>query len=87
MSLDELKKHFECHRRCWFRPDGRFLVFNLIEEMFTTQELLSTDKKIKLTVGVMEDGFVSNPREYDDMVERYDGEIIFKENDFHSTLN
>jgi hypothetical protein len=37
--------------------------------MFTTKELLSTDKKIKLSIGLMEDGFVENPREYDDMVE------------------
>lgn len=37
--------------------------------MFTTKELLSTDKKIRLTVGVMEDGFVVNPREQDGVVE------------------
>ena len=37
--------------------------------MYTTKELLSTDKKIRLTVGVMEDGFVANPREQDGVVE------------------
>ena len=37
--------------------------------MFTTQELLSRDKNFKLTVGVMEDGFMDSPRGYDDMVE------------------
>lgn len=37
--------------------------------MFTTKVLLSTDKKTRLSVGLMEDGFVENPREYDDMVE------------------
>lgn len=37
--------------------------------MFTTKVLVSTDKKIRLIVGLMEDGFIENPREYDDMVE------------------
>lgn len=37
--------------------------------MYTTKELLSQDKKMRLTVGVMEDGFVANPREQDDVVE------------------
>ena len=37
--------------------------------MYTTKELLSQDKKIRLTVGVMEGGFVANPREQDGVVE------------------
>ena len=37
--------------------------------MFVTQELLSRDKNFKLTVGVMDDGFMDSPRGYDDIVE------------------